>query len=383
MDESLNQAPPVYMDHAASTPLRPRTWEVMGQARELAGNPSAQHGAGRAARAVIEDAREHLAALAGAEPDEVWFTSGGSEANSIALLASATHRAPKRSRVVISGIEHPSVSTVTEALGERVRVAGVEPSGHIDPQRWADQLDETVAVSSLIWVNNEIGTIQPIDRAAEAAHRVGAWFHTDAVQAFGSIPVNFSGSGADLMSVSSHKLGGPVGIGALIVRRGVDLSPWGLGGRQEGGVRSGTPSVMLAAGFASAASIATIEFETRSKRLLAFRHVITAAASACGGRVIGAFPVSPGIISLVFDGVVGSDVTFVLDQMGIQVSTGSACRAGVTGPSEVLLAIGQDEAAASAVVRISLGWSTRREDVDRLIAALPTAVERARAVPRN
>lgn len=352
----------------------------MGQAHEVVGNPSAQHAAGRTARKILEDAREHLAGLVGAHPDEVMFTSGGSEADSIAVLGSAEARAAERPHVVISAIEHPAVGSVNTVLGGRVRVVGVDDGGHLDLTQWRAALDPAVSIASVMWVNNEIGTIQPVGQAAEAAHSVGAWFHTDAVQAFGSIPVNFAASGADLMTISAHKLGGPVGIGALVVRRGIDLPAWGLGGRQDHGVRSGTGSVMLAAGFASAASVATVEFELRARRLLAFRQIITQVAHQCGGRVIGTNPVSPGIISLVFDGVVGSDVTFVLDQMGVQASTGSACRAGVTGPSEVLLATGLDERTASAVVRISLGWTTKRADVDRIVAALPVAVERARQV---
>ena len=379
-------AEPVYLDHAATSPLRPASRAAVAAVADLVGNPAALHGAGRAARALLEDSREELAALLGAHPDEVVFTSGGSEADAIAVLGSARRWADQRPGMVISGFEHPAVQSSQTVLGPRVQAAGLDESGHVLHDDLTRLLTEhpagPVGLASVMLINNEVGTIQPIARFTEAAHRAGAWFHTDAVQAFGHHPVNFADLGVELLSISAHKIGGPVGVGALLVRRGIQLPPHGLGGNQEGGIRSGTQSVLLAAGFAAAAREMAEQRDTQSARLAGFKQqLVSAARQIPGACVNGAGPASPAIVNLGFAGASADDVMFVLDQQQIWCSTGSACRAGVHGPSEVLLAMGRDDRAAREGVRFSLGWTTTQAGIDRLIAELPGAVTRARRVP--
>lgn len=352
----------------------------------LVGNPAALHGAGRAARASLEDSREELAALLGAHPDELIFTSGGSEADSIAVLQSAARWAGERAGVVLGGVEHPAVGGAAKLLGERCRIVGADECGHYRieelDRRLGERPDGAVGLVSLMWINNEVGTVQPVAEACEHAHRAGAWFHTDAVQALGHLDIDFGSLGAELMSVSAHKIGGPVGVGALLVRRGVGLGAYGLGGCQEGGIRSGTQPVVLAAGFAAATRVALVERHALAERLAGFKAKLVAVAASIGGRVNGGEPSSPAIVNIAFDGAAADDMVFLLDQQQIWCSAGSACRAGVHGPSDVLLAMGRDEVGAREGVRLSFGWSTTEADIDRIIAALPDAVARARAVPR-
>ena len=382
-----DQVGPVYADHAASTPMRLSASVALAEMAGLSGNPSALHGAGRRARALLEDAREELAALLGAHPDEVVFTSGGSEADSIAVLRAAEQWVASRPGVLVSTIEHPAVATAVEVLGTRCATFGVDDGGHARLDELSDRLRRhpagPVGLVSLMLVNNEVGTVQPVELAAEIAQRAGAWFHTDAVQAFGHLSLDFGTLGAQLVSVSAHKVGGPVGVGALLVRRGVRLGRYGLGGVQEAGIRSGTQMVALAAAFAAAARQAVAEQASQAARLRQFRERLVIASQALGAVVVnGAEPLSPAIVNLSFDGALSDDLTFLLDQQQVYCSSGSACRAGVHGPSEVLLAMGRDADAARGGVRFSFGWSTTSADIDRIIAALPAAVHRARAVPR-
>jgi len=382
-----DQVEPVYADHAASAPMRLSARVALTNMASLTGNPSALHAAGRRARAALEDAREELATLLGAYPDEVIFTSGGSEADSIAVLRAAEQLAASRPGVLVSTIEHPAVGSVADVLGVRCAEFGVDPTGHAELVQLTELLRRhpagPVGLVSLMTVNNEVGTVQPVELAAEIAQQAGAWFHTDAVQAFGQLPFDFGSLGAQLASVSAHKIGGPVGVGALLVRRGLQLGRYGLGGAQEAGVRSGTQPVALAAAFAAAAREAVAEQASLTMRLRQFRERLVTAARPLGGVVVnGAEPLSPAIVNLGFAGASSDDLTFLLDQQQIFCSSGSACRAGVHGPSEVLLAMGRDDDAARGGVRFSFGWSTTSADIDRIIAALPAAVCRARAVPR-
>lgn len=381
-----DQVRPVYADHAASSPLRPAARAAWSELAGIVGNPAALHGAGRRVRAALEDAREELAALLGAHPDEVLFTAGGSEADSIALLRAAERWSGQRPGLLASSIEHPAVGEAARVLGERCARFAVDERGHADLAEVSELLARhpagEVGLVSLMWVNNEVGTVQPVRQAAELAHRAGAWFHTDAVQALGHLPIDFGALDAELLSVSAHKVGGPVGIGALLVRRGVQLGPYGLGGGQEGGIRSGTQMAALAAGFAAAARQADAERAELTARLAGYRARLVGVASEIGGAVVnGAEPASPAICNLGFAGASADDLTFLLDQQRIWCSTGSACRAGVPGPSEVLLAMGRDEVAARSGVRFSFGWSTTDADIDRVVDVLPSAVQQVRAVP--
>lgn len=362
-----------YLDHAASSPLRPEALAAFVEAAGVTGNASALHTSGRRAAAVLDDARESLVESLGAHPSEIVFTSGGSEADTLAVLGSLAARS-ERPGVVIGATEHPAVLSV------RDRVPGVtEWPVDSDGVVQVGVADGDTAVVSVQTVNNETGTVQPIEAAAEAAHRSGAWFHTDAVQAVGHVAFDFGASPADLASVSAHKLGGPVGVGALLVRRTVELRALGLGGGQERGIRSGTLPVALAAGFAAAAAAARADLDAETARLGGLRRRLVAAASDIpGSRVNGGSRVSPAICHITFDALRADDLLLLLDQQGIDCSTGSACRAGVHQPSEVMLAMGHSVDAALASIRFSFGWSTTDADLDRLLGVLPDAVARAR-----
>lgn len=368
----------IHLDHAASSPIVPRALEAMVRQSGLVGNPAALHTSGRAARAVLEDAREQLAEAIGAHASEVIFTSGGSEADTIALNAGT--RRPGRRTVLIGATEHPAVATA------RTRMAGVEVlscdrDGIVDLKDLDERLDASTSMVSVMTVNNETGAIQPVSEAAERAHRVGAWFHTDAVQALGHVPLDFATSGADLMSLSAHKVGGPVGIGALVARRDVELSPWGLGGGQERDVRSGTQSAVLASAFAAAATMAVENLETEHARLSGMRNrfVERVRSTITGCYVNAPAEASPAIVNLTFDGTRADDVLMLLDHAGIDCSTGSACRAGVHQPSDVLLAMGRTLEQASASIRFSFGPTTTADELATLAGLLPDVVSRARA----
>lgn len=365
-----------YLDHAASSPTLPEAVAAMAEVFGSAGNPSSLHASGRAARRALEDARESLAADLGAHPTEVVFTSGGTEANNLALLGARTDDRPV---LAVSAIEHPSVAAVRERPGDVV-VLPVTASGHLDPAAAAGQVDERTALVSVMWVNNETGAVQPVTAVVALAHDRGALAHSDAVQAFGHLLLDFAGSGLDLASVSAHKLGGPVGIGALLVRRGTRLRPSGFGGGQEARLRSGTVPVALAAGFAAASRAASGRLVAEAARLAGLRDRLVGGAVAAvpgiGVNTIG--PCGPAIANLTFTGARADDVLLLLDAEGFDASTGSACTAGVHQPSEVLLAMGRTLAEASSSLRFSFGPDTTAADVDALLAVLPGVVSRAR-----
>lgn len=368
----------IHLDHAASSPIVPRALEAMVRHSGLVGNPAALHTSGRAARAVLEDAREQLAEAVGAHPTELIFTSGGSEANTIALHAGS--RRPCRRTVLIGATEHPAVATARTRMSG-VAVLGCDRDGLVDLQDLAARLEPATSMVSVMTVNNETGAIQPVSEAAELAHRVGAWFHTDAVQALGHVPLDFATSGVDLMSLSAHKVGGPVGIGALVVRRDVDLPPWGLGGGQERDVRSGTQSAVLASAFAAAATTAVDNLKAEHDRLSGMRNrfVERVRSTITGCYLNGPAQGSPAIVNMTFDGTRADDVLMLLDHAGIDCSTGSACRAGVHQPSDVLLAMGRTLEQASASIRFSFGPTTTAEELATLAGILPDVVSRARA----
>ena len=382
----------VYLDHAATTPLRPEALEAFVSASGLVGNASSLHRPGQRARRRLEEAREELAAAVGAQPSEVIFTSGGSEADTIAVLGGwEAGRARGRGRCLVSAVEHPAVKG---AVSRGAEVVPVTREGVVDLGALDGLLDSAVAVVSVMAVNNETGVVQPVRAAGEVARAAGGWMHTDAVQALGHVPLDFAAGDVDLMSLSAHKVGGPVGVGALVSRRGVVPAAVGLGGGQEREVRSGTQPVALAAAFARAASVAVGELGAEVARLGALRDRVAGACVAAGGRLNswprpgGAVAGHPGqplaqgaphIVNVTFDGVRADDLLFLLDQRGIAASVGSACRAGVHQPSEVLLAMGRTPDEATQSLRFSLGWTTVDADVDRLVDVLPEALGRARS----
>jgi cysteine desulfurase len=365
-----------YLDHAASSPMPAEVRSAMLEAFGQAGNPSSLHQSGRMARRLLEEARESLAACVGARPDEVVFTSGGTEANNIAVLGALR---PDRSELAISAVEHPSVAAVRTRL-EHVRVLPVDADGRLETVRATELVGPGTALVSVMWVNNETGVIEPIADVVELAHSVGAWAHSDAVQAFGHVGVDFAASSLDLLTISAHKLGGPVGIGALVVGRGVTVRPSGFGGGQEARLRSGTLPAALAVGFAAAAQLAIAEQDDHRRRWAEFRDALICGVMASIEQVRVNSPVaaSPAIVNLTFSGARADDVLLLLDAAGIDASTGSACTAGLHQPSDVLIAMGRTVAEAGSSLRFSFGPSTTASDIDRLLAVLPTAVARAR-----
>lgn len=368
-----------YLDHAATSPLRPAARAAMERGWELAGNPSSQHTGGRRAHAVLEDAREQLADAVGAHPTEVVFTAGGTEADNLVVLGGAAWGARVgRPRVAASAVEHPAVRDAALSLGERALLLAVDADGRVTPEALAG-LDASVAWASVMWANNETGAMPPLEEFVAACRGAGVRAHSDAVQALGHLPVSFAGSGLDAMTITAHKVGGPVGVGALIARRDAPLAEICRGGGQERKLRSGTVPVALALGFAAAVAEAVAALPAEAPRLGALRARIAGAVAALpGARINGGADVGPAILNATFEGIRADDLLLLLDAAGIDASTGSACTAGVHQPSEVLLAMGRSEAEASGSLRFSLGWPTTDADIDALLAALPDAVARAR-----
>lgn len=369
-----------HLDHAATTPLRPQAHAAMERGWELAGNPSSQHAAGRRAHALLEDAREQIAAAVDAHPTEVIFTSGGTEADNLVVLGGAAWGSTAgRPLMAVSAVEHPAVGEAAASLGSRRLLLEVDADGQVTTAGLGS-LDASVAWASVIWSNNETGTTQPVEAFVAACRREGVRAHSDAVQALGHLPVSFAGSGLDALTLSAHKLGGPVGVGALIARRDAPLTPVSRGGGQERRLRSGTVPVALALGFAAAAAVAVENREQEAVRLGELRKVLAEAILALPGtRINGGRHVGPSILNATFDGARAADLLLLLDAAGVDASTGSACTAGVHQPSEVLLAMGRSEAEASGSLRLSLGWTTTGADIAAVVAALPDAVARARA----
>ncbi|MEV4288809.1 cysteine desulfurase family protein [Nonomuraea bangladeshensis] len=379
--------PSAYLDHAATTPMLPEAIEAMTEQLRRVGNPSSLHAAGRQTRRVVEESRESIADALGARPSEVVFTSGGTEADNLAIKGLYWSRRPRR-RVLLSAIEHHAALDpahwLAESQGAEVELLEVDEHGmvHPDTLRAAVERDpDDVAVISVMWANNEVGTVQPLHVLAAIAHDHGIPFHTDAVQAVGQLPVSFAASGADALTLTGHKVGGPMGAGALLLARGLTPVPVQHGGGQERDVRSGTLDAPAIAGLAAAVRTAVAHQEETSRHLTALRdELIERVRQAVPGVVLNGHPTQrlPGNAHFSFPGCEGDALLMLLDAKGVECSTGSACSAGVAQPSHVLLAMGADAAAARGSLRFSLGHTSTREDIDRLIEVLPAAVERAR-----
>lgn len=387
----------MYLDHAATTPISAPALAALTKVISRSGNPSSLHGAGRRARATVEQSRETIAAAAGAHPTEVIFTSGGTEADNLAvkgLFWSRRDADPRRTRILVSAVEHAAVQDTVEWLakseGAQAVWLPVDEAGTLDLEALKKELDgggaDSVALVTCMWANNEVGTIQPIADVVALAAPHGIPVHSDAVQAFGSVPVNFKESGLAAMSISGHKIGGPVGVGALLLGRAVALTPVQHGGGQERSVRSGTLDTAGIAAFAAAARDVTENLAAEGARIAGLRDALIAAVRQLvpeavlrgtdpaldpGGRL-------PGNAHFTFPGCEGDSLLFLLDMAGIESSTGSACTAGVPRPSHVLLAMGLDEDTARGAQRFSLGHTSTPADVDAFVAALPQAHARAR-----
>ena len=370
-----------YLDNAASTPLVPAAIDAVTAELARVGNASSLHASGRAARSRLEDAREQLASAIGAHPTEVIFTAGGTEADNLALRGSWLARRHERNVVSLSTIEHPAIIEAAGAMSsEGAEISMIE----VDDQGVAqlDHLDPNSAVASVMWVNNETGVVNDPAPLVEGAHSVGAWAHSDAVQALGHLPVDFGSSGLDLMTISSHKIGGPVGIGALIARREAGLKAIQFGGGQEREVRSGTLPVALAAGFAVAAELAVAAQLDEYARLRTLADALLAGVANVPGVTVNPTraETSPAIVNLAFDGCGADDLLLLLDSQGIDCSTGSACTAGVSQPSPVLLAMGHSRQVAGTSLRFSFGPGVTSLDIDHVLKVLPGALSRSRQV---
>ncbi len=388
---------PVYLDHAATTPVSAPALAALTDELGRGGNPSSLHSSGRRARQGVEDARETLAAAADAHPSEVIFTSGGTEADNLAvkgLYWSRRAADPRRVRILCSSIEHPAVQDAVEWLEHHenaiVSWLPVDAYGTVRVDAVRAELEAhgaSVALIALMWANNEVGTIQPVAEIAALAATYAVPVHSDAVQAFGSVPISFRTSGLATMAVSAHKIGGTVGVGALFVGRSVKLTPVQHGGGQERDIRSGTLDSPGIAAFAAAAQDSVAGLPGEAQRLADLRdRLIGAVHAAVPEAVLRGVPHPaaagsrlPGNAHFTFPGCEGDSLLFLLDLAGIESSTGSACTAGVPRPSRVLLAMGLSEDEARGAQRFSLGHTSTDADVDALRAALPDAYQRARS----
>jgi cysteine desulfurase len=387
-----------YLDHAATTPVLPEVLTAMTEQLGRVGNASSLHASGRAARRAAEQSREQLADALGARPSEVLFTGGGTESDNLAVkgLYWARRQADqRRRRIVVSPAEHHAVLDSVEWLakhdGAEITWLRVEPTGRVTPEAMAEALGDgsDVAVSSVMWANNEIGTVSDIPALADIAHAVGVPLHTDAVQAVGQVPVDFAASGADALTMTGHKLGGPMGAGALLLRRDLDCTPLLHGGGQERDVRSGTLDVAAIVGLAVAAAAATVARAERAERLAALRdRLVDGVVERVPDAQLNGAPLDdvlgsargrlPGNAHLSFPGAEGDALLMLLDARGVECSTGSACSAGVARPSHVLLAAGADADRARSSLRFSLGHTSTDDDVDALLDVIGPVVERAR-----
>ncbi|MEO5875410.1 MAG: cysteine desulfurase family protein [Streptosporangiaceae bacterium] len=373
-----------YLDHAATTPMLPEAIAAMTEEFGQVGNASSLHAAGRRARRVVEESREIIAESYGARPSEVVFTAGGTEADNLALKGLYwAGRARGRNRVLVGSIEHHAVLDPAHWLGThegaRVEFLPADHSGRIQPAALADTVADDVAVISVMWANNEVGTIQPVADLAAVARVHGIPFHTDAVQAAGPLPVSLEG--LDAVTLSAHKLGGPLGVGALLLAKGVDPVPVLHGGGQERDVRSGTLDTPAIAGFAAAVQRTVADREASVLRLTRLRDgLIAAVRAAVPDAILNGDPDDrlPGNAHFSFPGCEGDALLMLLDAWGIACSTGSACSAGVAQPSHVLLAMGLDSARARGSLRFSLGHTSTPADVQALAEAIGPVVERAR-----
>lgn len=380
-----------YLDHAATTPMHPAAIEAMAAVQRTIGNASSLHTSGRSARRRIEEARELIADKLGARPSEVIFTAGGTESDNLAVKGIYWARRdaePHRRRIVTTEVEHhavlDSVNWLVEHEGAHVTWLPTAADGSVSATalREALQSHDDVALVSVMWANNEVGTILPIAEMSVVAMEFGVPMHSDAIQAVGQLPLDFGASGLSAMSVAGHKFGGPPGVGALLLRRDVTCVPLMHGGGQERDIRSGTPDVASAVGMATAAQIAVDGLEENSARLRLLRDrlvegVLAEIDDVCLNGADDPMRLA-GNAHFTFCGCEGDALLMLLDANGIECSTGSACTAGVAQPSHVLIAMGVDAASARGSLRLSLGHTSVEADVDAALEVLPGAVARAR-----
>lgn len=378
----------IYLDHNATTPVDPRVIDAMARVLgEEFGNPSSVHHFGQQAKARVDQARTAVAGLVGADPAEIVFTSGGTEADNLAIRGAAEALDPTgRRHLVTSGIEHEAVLRTVAALtrrGWQATVLAVDASGIVTPGALREALSPSTALVSLMHANNEIGTVQPVAELAALAHEHGALFHTDAVQSTGKIPVDVHALGVDLLSMSAHKFYGPKGVGALWIRRGTRLVPTLTGGRHERNRRAGTENVPGIVGMGVAAELARATMGAASAALAALRDRLEARilAEVPHATLNGAIaPRVPNTTNISFDGVEAESLLIALDLEGVAVSTGSACSSGTLEPSHVLKAMGLSAHRTQSSIRFSVGAGNTEAQIDRVAALLPRVVEKLRSL---
>lgn len=386
---NLDVAMSTYLDHAATTPMSDAARLAMIDELGNLGNASSLHASGRRSRKVVEEAREAIASAVGATPGEIVLTGSGTEANNLAVKGLYWKRIqedPANKRIISSSIEHHAVMDPIQWLvdhdGAQVTWISVNDRAQLNVEELVAEIerDPKVALVSIMFANNEVGTLQPLVRVIEAAHKYGIPVHTDAVQAFGKVPLSFKELDLDAMTISGHKIGGPLGIGALIVKKNVKLTPVLHGGGQERDIRSGTLDTPAIRALGVAASEAAEQLTERALRMVELRRELTARvlAEVPDARANGDELTLPGIAHFTFAGAEGDALLLLLDAQGIESSTGSACSAGVPRPSHVLLAMGMSEVEARASLRFSLGFSSTSQDVDALVSVIGGVVERAR-----
>lgn len=376
----------IYLDHNATTPLDPLVLEEMMPALTGAfGNPSSIHGWGQGASRIVELARERTAWAIGAEPEEIIFTSGGTEADNLAVVGAFLARRQTRTKVVVSAVEHQAVlgpAGLVEELGGTLELAPVDKNGVVDLASLKKIVDERTAVVSVMAANNDVGAIQPVREVGSIARDAGAWFHCDAVQALGKIPVDVDDLNVDLLTISGHKIYGPKGVGALYMRRGVLINAVTRGGHQERELRAGTHNTAAIAGLGKACEIATARLERDLQTLAELRKLFE---SELRGRLAGVEVVAedvarlPGTSCILVDGVEGESVMIALDLSGIAVSTGAACRTSSRDPSHVLVAMGYEPHRAHSALRVTFGRSNTAEQALRAAQRLVAIVEKMRA----
>jgi cysteine desulfurase len=380
----------VYMDHNATTPLHPEVKKTLVEAMEMYGNPSSVHELGRQSRARIESSRKTAAEFIGANPDDVIFVGSGSEANNSVLnlfpcpSACCAQMREGRMEVITTSIEHPCVLETSRCLSVRgvdVHYLDVDSSGKISLDQLHEKLSKNTALVSIMMANNEIGTIQDIRAISRMVHEAGAYFHTDAVQAVGKIPVDVRDLDVDFLSFSAHKIYGPKGVGALYVKRGVHFCPFIHGGHQEKGRRAGTENTLGIIGMAKAIEMRALEMEKEAVRLSRLRRRLKEGIQANIPDIhVNGHPedVLPGTLNVSFNGVEGESILLYLDLEGIAVSTGSACSSGSLDPSHVLLATGTSAELAHGSIRFSLGRDNTEADVDYVIDKLTEIIRKLR-----
>jgi cysteine desulfurase len=378
---------PIYLDHNATTPVDPEVVEAMLPYLSTAGNPSSVHQFGRDAKVALENAREWIAGFINCQPDELFFTSGGTESDNIAVVGAARQRHSRRSHLVVGAAEHHAVLEPAEYLHEhegfRLDLLPVDAEGRSTADALSRLVDQETSLVSVMHGNNETGVTQDIRPLVEAAHAVDALFHTDAVQSIGKVNVDVREWDVDMLSLTGHKIYGPKGAGALFVRQGVKLHPMFFGGSQEKRRRPGTENVAGIVGLARALQVAEKRMEADARRF-------TELSSHFIDGVLGSIPDShlngsrehrlPHTVNISFDGVEGEAIILSLDMEGIAVASGSACTSGAVDPSHVLVAMGVPKVRALGAIRFSMGRSTTLEQIDYVLAKLPPIIERLRAM---